>query len=79
MKDGDLLMLIIQPILQPHQVILQGMHQWPHLQLIDPKIHQVKSLPQYFDLPQLVSVLLELLDNVDESVDGVMIPLNHVS
>ena len=77
-EDGNLLMLILHPILQPCQLILQNLHQWPHLQLTDVKVHCSKPLPHHLNLPQRVVVTLQLLDHLDKPVDCVPVLLDHV-
>ena len=49
-KDSDLFMLILHPILQPHQSIHQDLCQWLHLQLADAKVHCSQPLPHHFNL-----------------------------
>ena len=78
LKDGDLFVLILQPILQSRQSVLQDLHQRPHLQLTDLEVHHLKPLPHHFNLPQSVGVALHLFDNLNKPVDHIPVLLDHV-
>ena len=78
LKDGYFFMLILKPIFQPCQLILQDVRQQSHLQLADTEIHRLKSFPQHLNLSQSVGVVLHLLDNVNKLVDRIPVLLNHV-
>ena len=78
-NNGDLFMLILQPILQPRQPILQDLCRRSHLQLTDSEVHRSQSLPHHLNLPQSVGVVLHLLDDLDEPVDHILVLLDHVS
>ena len=77
-KDGYLLVLVLKPILQPCQPILQDLCQRLHLQLTDSEVHHSKPLPHHLNLPQGVSVTFHLLNDLNEPVDCVPVLLDHV-